>query len=71
VYKGLRPPVGPWVYNHTCFSSALIAPPAIDPTVPPLGGSFYYLVSRENACGESVIGRKSDGTPIPNPFPCP
>jgi len=68
VYRGSR--TGGWVYNHTCFEAG--APgTSTDPAVPNPGETFYYLVSRKDQCGESVVGRDWIGTPDPNPSPCP
>ena len=38
---------------------------------PPLGTLYYYLVSRVDACRESILGRDSAGVAIPNNNPCP
>jgi len=74
-YLGSRLP-GP-VYDQACFESddsgANGPTTAIDTKNPPLGTAFYYLVSGENACGESIIGQPSvpPGGIIPNALPCP
>jgi hypothetical protein len=68
VYRGAT--TGSWSYNQTCFDPNT-AGPSTDPAVPNPGESYYYLVSRRDACGESVLGRDSSGTADPNPSPCP
>jgi hypothetical protein len=74
-YRGLINPQS-WTYNHVCFESgdAFGDGPTktTDSTVPPPGRSSYYLVSGENACGESSLGHGSpSGLPRPNLQPCP
>ena len=65
------------VYDQACYESddsGADGPTiAIDRSTPPLGTAFYYLVSGENACGESIIGRPSapPGGIISNALPCP
>ena len=71
VYRGLRAPVGAWTYDHTCFATMLPSPLATDPGMPPVGGSYYYLVSRKDNCGESALGYRYPLAPIPNTAPCP
>ncbi len=71
VYRGLRQAVGAWAYDHTCFASMLASPLSTDPSVPPVGGGYYYLVSRKDDCGESVLGYRYPIAPIPNLAPCP
>jgi hypothetical protein len=62
------------VYDQACFESAdaLGDGPttSTDAAGPPAGTGFYYLVSGEAAC-ESLLGRDSSGTAIPNASPCP
>jgi len=70
VYRGAQTVGSAWSYDQTCLGSST-AGPASDPSEPAADGLFYYLVSRRNACGESVIGRNSVGAPIPNASPCP
>lgn len=57
--------------DPSCLLASTPAQSAADPTAPPLGSAFYYLVSGLDACGESVLGSSSQGAPIPNPAPCP
>ena len=68
VYRGYRS--GTWVYNHTCFDPGTSGP-STDTALPVAGETFYYLVSRKDPCGESIVGRNSAGVPDPNPTPCP
>jgi hypothetical protein len=70
---GSRPPGA--VYDHTCYESADEfgdgPTVSIDPTSPPVGTGYYYLVTEENACGEGPLGNASSGAPRPNASPCP
>jgi len=69
VYRGTR--IGPgWVYNASCLAVGTSGPET-DAVLPGPGISAWYLVSRTNACGESVLGRDSSGGTVPNPSPCP
>jgi hypothetical protein len=69
VYRGSVS--GPWSYNQTCFDPNTNGP-SVDAEVPTAGAFFYYLVARRDTCGqESIIGRDSAGTPIPNTASCP
>jgi len=70
IYRGTRSGGDPWSYNHACVAPQTEGP-YTDPTTPPEQTLFYYLVSRENACGqESEVGHDSQGTPNPNPNSC-
>ena len=69
-YSGTRSGAGPWSYNHTCVAPQSNVP-YVDAETPGPLELFYYLVSRENACGqESAVGHDSTGAPEPNPSPC-
>lgn len=71
VYRGSRSAPDPFAYDHACVASRTESPYG-DATVPADLETFYYLVSRENACGqESSVGHDSQGAPDPNPSPCP
>ena len=63
------------IYDHTCLESAdggADGPTiSVEPASPPPGTAFYYLVSGEEPCGESILGRASSGAVIPNTTPCP
>jgi len=75
LFKPARSRAPGGVYDHVCHESADAfgdgATLSLDASDPPLGTAFYYLITAEIACGESVPGRASDGTPIPNAAPCP
>jgi hypothetical protein len=68
VYRGTR--AVPWSYNQQCLGT-VAGTSAPDGVPPPLQGSFFYLVTRKTACGESVAGRNGQGAPVPNDAPCP
>ena len=70
IYRGTQTVGAAWSYDQACLGSAL-AGPASDTAAPAADGLFYYLVSRRDTCGESVIGRDSLGTVIANTSPCP
>lgn len=71
VYRGTRSGGSPWAYNQTCHDSHIAAPSATDSENPSIGTMFFYLVTRIDACGESILGQNSGGQPNPNPSPCP
>jgi len=70
VYRGTVAPLGLGTYNHTCFEEDSPDPSTTDSSNPSAGSSYYYLVSGRNRCGESSLGTRSNGTPIPNGSPC-
>jgi hypothetical protein len=69
VYRGLRTSQSSWSYNQTCFAPGVTGP-VTDTETPAADSMFFYLVTRQTSCGESVSGHASDGTPIPNNNPC-
>lgn len=69
VYRGTRTAPA-WVYNASCLDSGTSGPTP-DAPLPDPGAAAWYLVSRTSACGESVLGLDSGGSPIPNASPCP
>jgi hypothetical protein len=69
VYRGFKRPGDAFTYSHYCVGSSA-TPEAQDTLTPAPGVLFYYVVSRVG-CSESVVGRDSTGTPIPNDDPCP
>jgi hypothetical protein len=71
VYRGMRSGGSPWAYNQTCHDPHITASSAADSENPPVGSMFFYLVTRVDACGESISGRDSVGQPIPNSSHCP
>jgi PKD repeat protein len=64
VYRGTLAETGPRARNEVCFDAEIPGTETIDPESPPLGRSFYYLVSARNSCGESPIGRDSQGSDL-------
>lgn len=55
-----------------CAESGIVSETAIDPTSPPIGGSFFYLVTARNRLREEgTKGAGSDLTDRPNSTPCP
>ena len=71
VYRGTRTDGSPWSFNQTCLAPRIGTSSATDSGNPPALTVFFYLVTRVDACGESIPGRDSNGTPEPNPSPCP
>jgi hypothetical protein len=71
VYRGDRTGGAAWSYNQQCLASPVAGTSANDGDTPASGSSYFYLVTRKTACGESVAGRNSDGDPVPNDSPCP
>ena len=70
MYRGFIEAGEPFSYNHVCFSSPIAGTSATDPDIPFDFRVLYYLVTREEGCGESIIHRASDGTVAPNDNPC-
>src|SRR4030095_16991407 len=70
VYRGTLAPEAPWVYDQTCLAHETSSAFVNDAEDPPPGTLFYYLVSRVDACRESILGRDSAGVAIPNDNPC-
>lgn len=70
---GSRLPGSP--YDHTCYESGDTFADgmniATDTTFAPIGTAHYYLVTGENTCAESILGRASSGAIIPNLSTCP
>ena len=71
VYRGTHAGGAAWAYNQACFDPHTAASSTTDTDSPPVGSMFFYLVSRDSACGESDLGSDSSGTPRPNATPCP
>ena len=71
VYRGTRSGGSPWAYNQTCHDPRIAASSATDSLNPSIGAVFFYLVTRVDACGESIPGQDSGGLPNPNPSRCP
>ena len=70
-YRGTRTPGVPWSYNQQCMATGIAGTSTNDGAMPALQSTFFYLVTRDTACGESVAGRDDDGNPVPNDHPCP
>ena len=70
VYRGTHPSGVPWDYNQQCLG-AVAGTSTSDGAIPASQASFFYLITRKTACGESVAGRDSGGNPVPNDDPCP
>lgn len=68
VYRATQP----GTVDLACLIPGVTVPATLDDgAVPPPGGVFYYLITAVGCGGEeSIPGRRSDGTPIPNPAPC-
>lgn len=56
--------------HWACLVPNLTGTSQADPAKPSPGQGFHYLVTSENACGESGAGAGSNGTPR-QPTPCP
>ena len=55
-----------------CLQYGLQETTAIDASTPPGGNGWFYLVTVENRLSEEgAKGSRSDGSPRPNPVPCP
>jgi glucose/arabinose dehydrogenase len=70
LYRGFIEAGEPFTYNHVCFSGPITGTSAIDPDTPFDFRTLYYLVTREDECGESIIHGASDDTLAPNDNPC-
>ena len=70
VYRGSRPAATAWSYNQQCLGT-VVATSTSDASTPGLQATYYYLITRKTACGESVAGRNGQGAPVPNDAPCP
>lgn len=71
LYRGTRTTAAPWSYNQQCQGGAIAGTITTDTDTPDPTSTFYYLVTRKTACGESIAGRNSAGVPDPNGSPCP
>jgi hypothetical protein len=62
------------VYDHLCLERGDFIGDgythSIDPTTPPLGTAWYYVVAEKTGCGEGPPGFDSDGSARPLPNPC-
>src|SRR5206468_9290846 len=57
VYRGLRASGASWAYNQSCLVGPTSETRVEDAAQPPLGTTFFYLVTRVASCGESILGR--------------
>ena len=56
VYRGRVIPGQAWSYDMVCLDPETPDLESFDPESAPAGTAFFYLVSAENACGESYAG---------------
>jgi hypothetical protein len=70
VYRGVRGSGAPWLYDQTCLYHATSETTVNDPGNPPPGTLYYYVVSRESACRESILAEDSEDVAIPNASSC-
>ncbi len=71
LYRGTIAPGQAFSYNEVCFGGELPGTEANDPSTPPAGTVYYYVMSAKNSCGESATGKDNYGQ---NHFPavaCP
>ena len=68
VYRGTLAPE--FVFDWICLVSDVGGSSTTDAEEPPSGTGFHYLVTGENACGESDAGTDSSGVPH-TVTPCP
>ncbi|HEV8700972.1 MAG TPA: hypothetical protein VGV60_06840 [Candidatus Polarisedimenticolia bacterium] len=55
-----------------CLQSPVTGTTSSDHAAPAVGRVWFYLVTASNLLDEEgTKGRSSDGTPRPNPAPCP
>jgi hypothetical protein len=71
VYRGTRTIGTDWSYNHECLGGPSSSTTITDSSLPQPGQLYWYVVTQVDSCGESVPGRNSQGTPIPNAPSCP
>jgi hypothetical protein len=59
-------------YDHTCFEGGSPDRASLDPSTPPPGTAFYYLVGGVNSCGDGCLGLESPpaACEIPTPSRC-
>ncbi len=69
VYRGTFSQ-GPWTFNETCFANEQPGTQVSDPSTPPSGQGFYYIVSARNVCGESAASKDSHGNDHTPATPC-
>lgn len=70
LYRGSRDAGVAFGYNHACVGGEIEATTVDDATLPSSTQTLYYLLSRQNDCGESGLGEASSGAGRPNAAPC-
>ncbi len=71
LYRGLVASLPGLVFG-TCSQSGLTGNQTTDAGSPPVGSSWFYLVTARNLLGEEgTKGSMSSGAERPNPSPCP
>jgi hypothetical protein len=70
LYRGVIGAGAVFSYSHTCLAGGLLRNQAADPTHPPPGSAFYYLVAGANSCGEGPLGKGYADAPIPAGVSC-
>ena len=70
IYRGSRRSGFPWTYNQSCMATNIPVSSEIEALSPFPGVVFFYVITRVDACGESVLGQSSDGLPEPNTHSC-
>jgi len=53
-----------------CISSGVVGDTLEEPSIPPAGTGYYYLLTGSNDGGESPLGNASNGAPRMNRNPC-
>jgi hypothetical protein len=71
VYRGSKGSGSDWSYDQSCFVHETTGTSVADAANPPVNTVYYYVISRVNACRESILHRNGAGTAIPNTSPCP
>ena len=46
-----------------CFDPEGLTTSSTDPSIPPPGGGFFYLVRAKNDCGDATLGTRTGGAP--------
>jgi len=54
-----------------CLHGAVPFTTDIDPSAPPTGAGYFYLVTGRNPAGEATLGQAASGAARPNVSPCP
>lgn len=71
LYRGGLPFLSPPDYG-SCLQQQIPQPTTIDIDTPAEGATFFYLVTASNRLDEEgTKGQNSQGSPRPNPSPCP